>query len=86
MKLISFSTSTFESDVDKDLTIFFELTDKDYKTLRKMDFFDIYDMYTHCLNISVGCWNNLIFSNDDEIGLDGSVFNHTDHEFITPEF
>jgi len=84
MKIISFETETYQGN--NDLRIFFELTDTDYKKLVKMKFSDIYQMYEHCRVVSVGYYNTVLFSENDELSLSGSVFNHNDQCFITPEF
>lgn len=84
MKIISFETETQKSEYD--LRIIFELTNTDYKKLVKMKFSDIYEMYEHCLVVSVGYYNTVLFSENDELRLSGSVFNHNDQCFITPEF
>jgi hypothetical protein len=86
MKIISFGTETLEGQLEYDLSIFFELTDSDYNKLVKMDFYDVYQMYNHCKDVSVGYYNTQPFEEDDELGLSGSVFNHNDQYFITPEF
>lgn len=85
MKIISFGTDTFEAG-HNDLTIFFELTDPDYKKLKKTKFCDIYEMYQHLKEVSVGYYNTQLFEQNDALVLSGDVFNHTDKRFITPQF
>jgi hypothetical protein len=86
MKIISFETESIETGYEYDLNIFFELTNTDYKKLVKMKFSNIYKMYEHCRVVSVGYYNTQPFEQDDDLRLSGSVFNHNDQCFITPEF
>ena len=86
MKIISFGTQSIETGHDYDLNIFFELTNSDYKTLNLQKFRDIWEMYDYCEKVSVGMYNKQSFSDSDNLTLNESVFNHTDEEFITPEF
>ena len=84
MKIISFETETLEGP--DDLRIFFDMTDTEYNRLVKMDFYDVYEMYKHCEDVCVGYYNSIVFSENDELGLSGSVLNHSDGLFITPEY
>jgi hypothetical protein len=84
MKLISFPTTDFDG-LDYDLTIFFQLTDEEYNRLINTEFADIWEMYAHCEVVSVGMWNTTLFQQIDDVTLEGSVYNHTNDIFITPE-
>jgi hypothetical protein len=86
MKIISFGTESIETSYEYDLSIFFELTDTDYNNLDNMNFSDIYEMFEHFKVVSVGYYNTQPFEQDDDLRLSGSVFNHNDQHFITPEF
>ena len=85
MKIISFGTETIEGH-EYDLSIFFELTNSDYKKLHLEKFRDIWEMYHYCEMVSVGMYNKQSFCHNDDLRLNGSVFNHNDQCFITPEF
>lgn len=86
MKMISFGTQSHETGHDYDLNIFFELTNSDYKKLIKNKFRDVWEMYHYCEMVSVGMYNKKVFCERDDLSLNGSVFNHNDQNFITPEF
>lgn len=86
MKIVSFGTNTIDEsgfDVDYDLTIFFELTDKIYDLMISQTWDDLYDLFGWCDSNSVGCWNVSHFSNDDSLGLSGSIYEHTTQKLIS---
>ena len=85
MKIISLQTTTTSSDgydIDGDITLFFEMTDEQYSQILNTDFDNIWDVLDALLALSESYWNYEAFSQNDELGLSTTAYEHITKTFI----
>lgn len=86
MKIVSFSTMMIQDERPYDLSIFLQFTDENYNQWLLPPARSPQEFLEEGIELCSEYWNMDPFVENDDLTLDGSVFEHTSGNYITPEY
>jgi hypothetical protein len=86
MKIVSFSTMVISDERPYDLNIFLQFTDEEYNKWLLPPARSPQEFLEEGIELCSNYWNMAPYSENDELTLDGSVFEHISGNYITPIF